>query len=51
MKSKQLHQRLHHIEPHSNLFIFKHVKIQNAIDKKYIFFGTMPFHPWAILAT
>ena len=34
MKSKQLH----HIEPHSNLFIFKHVKIQNAMDN-FNFFG------------
>ena len=33
-----------------NFFILKKVKIQDFMSKFFIFFGTMPCNPWAILA-
>jgi hypothetical protein len=50
IRSNQSHWKLYHLESWVIIFI-KKVKIQDFMGKTINFFGTVPFSPWAVLAT
>jgi hypothetical protein len=39
------------MQNHEQKNIWKEMKIQDSMDKKNFFFGTLPISPWAILTT
>jgi hypothetical protein len=46
-----LHWRWHHVESRAKTKIEKKWKLEILWTKQACFFGTMPFNPWAVLAT